>query len=54
MVFPPYTYLILRVFTGKNKTPALTKSTNMDIWVVGTSNQLFTRDSYTQVNKNKK
>ena len=24
-----------------NKTPALTKSTNMGIWVVGTSNQLF-------------
>ena len=28
-----------------NKTPALTKSMNMDIWVFGTSNQLFTRDS---------
>ena len=24
-----------------NKTPALTKSKNMGIWVVGTSNQLF-------------
>ena len=24
-----------------NKTPALTKSTNMGIWVVGTTNQLF-------------
>ena len=24
-----------------NKTPALTKSMNMDIWVVGTSNQLI-------------
>ena len=24
-----------------NKTPALTKSTNMDIWIVDTSNQLF-------------
>ena len=23
------------------KTPALTKSMNIDIWVVGTSNQLF-------------
>ena len=23
-----------------NKTPALTKSTNMGIWVVGTTNQL--------------
>ena len=28
-----------------NKTLALTKSTNMDIWVVGTSNQLFIRGS---------
>ena len=31
-------------FTEKassNKTPVLAKSINMDIWVVGTSNQLF-------------
>ena len=28
-----------------NKTPALTKSTNMGIWVVGTSNQFFIRGS---------
>ena len=28
-----------------NKTPALTKSTNMDIWVVATSNQLLIRGS---------
>ena len=28
-----------------NKTPALTKSVIMDIWVVGTSNQLFIRGS---------
>ena len=28
-----------------NKTSALTESTNMDIWVVGTSNQLFIRGS---------
>ena len=28
-----------------NKTPALTKSTNMGIWVVGTTNQLFIRGS---------
>ena len=27
-----------------NKTPVLTKNRNMGIWVVGTSNQLFTRD----------
>ena len=30
-----------------NKTPALTRSWNMYIWVVGTSNQLFLRGSYT-------
>ena len=29
--------------TPSNKTPALTESTDMDIWVVGTSNQLFIR-----------
>ena len=29
-----------------NKTPALTKSTNMGIWVVGTTNQLFKGGSY--------
>ena len=28
-----------------NKTPALTKSTYMGIWVVGKSNQLFIRGS---------
>ena len=28
-----------------NKTPALTKSTNMGIWVVRTTNQLFIRGS---------
>ena len=27
------------------KTPALTKSTNKDTWVVGTSNKLFIRGS---------
>ena len=32
-----------------NKTPALTKSKNMGIWFVGTSNQLFVKGS-----KNKK
>ena len=29
-----------------NKTPALTKSTNMGIWVVGTTNQHFKGSSY--------
>ena len=28
-----------------NKTPALTESANMDIWVVGILNQLFIRGS---------
>ena len=28
-----------------NKTLALRKSTNMGVWAVGTSNQLFIRDS---------
>ena len=38
-----------------NKTPALTKSMNMNICVVGTSNQLFRRGSYSETNfqKNK-
>ena len=28
-----------------NKTPALAKSMNMDIWIVGTLNQLLIRGS---------
>ena len=28
-----------------NRTPVYTKSMNMDIWLVGTSNQLFIRGS---------
>ena len=32
-----------------NKTTALTKSTNMGIWVVGTSNQLFIRGFLTKI-----
>ena len=28
-----------------NKIPVLTKSSNMGIWVVGTTNQLFIRSS---------
>ena len=49
----------LRLLTGKkallNKTPALTKSMNMGIWVAVTSNQLFLRCSYTELkfSKNK-
>ena len=33
--------------TTSTKTRALTKSMNIDIWVIGTSNQLFIGDSYT-------
>ena len=37
-----FVYLLLKILAGKkapsNKTPALTKSENMGIWVVGTSN----------------
>ena len=33
--------------TTSTKTRALTKSMNMDIWVIGTSNQLFIGDFYT-------
>ena len=32
--------------TPPNKTPVLTKSTNMGILVIGTSNQPFIRGSY--------
>ena len=42
---------MLRILTEKaplNKTSALTKSMNMDIWVVGTSNHLFIKGSYTE------
>ena len=31
-----------------NEIPALTKSTNMGIWVVGATNQLFIRGSSTE------
>ena len=31
--------------TPSKKTPALTKSTNIDIWVAGTTNQFFIRGS---------
>ena len=44
----------LRVKALSNKTPALTKSANMDIWVVGTSNQLFMRGSQTETKFSKK
>ena len=34
--------------TPSNKTPAVVKSINMDIWVVDTSNQLFLKDPQTE------
>ena len=37
-----------------NKSPALRKSTNMDVWAVGTLNQLFIRGSYTEIKLSKK
>ena len=37
-----------------NKTPALSESMNMDIWVVSTSNQLFITGSYTETKFSKK
>ena len=37
-----------------NKTPALTKSMNMEIWMVGTPNQLFIRGSSTETKFSKK
>ena len=37
-----------------NKTPALSESMNMDIWVVGTPKQLFTTGSYTETKLSKK
>ena len=43
-----------RVKALSNKTPALRKSTNMGIWVVGTLNQLFIRGSYTETKLSKK
>ena len=39
---------------SSKRTPALTKSMNMNIWVVGTSNQLFITCSYIETNFQKK
>ena len=40
--------------TPLNKTEAVTKSMNMYIWVIGILNQLFIKDSYTQIKFSKK
>ena len=37
-----------------NKSPALKKIIDMNIWVVGTLSQLFIRGSYTKTNFSKK
>ena len=37
-----------------NKTPVLTKSMNMDSWLVVTSNQLFRSGSYSETKFSKK
>ena len=47
----------LRIVTWKkltNKTPTLKKSMNMDIWVVGTSNQLFVSGFFTETKSSRK
>ena len=38
-----------RVKAPSKQTPALTKSRNIGIWVIGTSNQLFIEGSRTEV-----
>ena len=40
--------------TSSNKTEALTKSIIIYIWVIGILNQLFMRNSYTQIKFSKK
>ena len=37
-----------------NKTPVFSESLNMDIWAVGTSNQLFITGSYSETKFSKK
>ena len=45
----------LTILTGKKHLQIkLQKSMNMDIWVVGTPNQLFRRGSYTETKFSKK
>ena len=39
---------------SSNKIQGLTKSINMGIWIISTLNQLFMRDSYTQIKFSKK
>ena len=54
---PPHNFLLIlselkdtdRGNLSQNKTNVLAKSINIDILVVGTSNELFDRGSYTQL-----
>ena len=43
----------LKILTGKTH-PQIKLSMNMDIWVIGTLNQLFVRVYYNQINFFKK
>ena len=45
---------IYREKVPSNKTPTLTESMNINIWVVGTLNQLFTGSSQTEAKFSKK
>ena len=49
-----YYYSTQRVNTPSNKTQARINSMNLDIWVIGTLNQQFVRDSYTENKFSKK
>ena len=40
--------------TLSNKTQAPSKTINIDIWIIGTSNQLFIRGCYTKIKFPKK
>ena len=46
--------ILTRIKVSSNKNPALAKSMNIDIWVVGTSKQFFTRGFYTETKFSKK
>ena len=55
-MFSLWTFFLKDTHRGKapsNKTPALWKSTNMGVWVVGTLNQLFIRGSQTETKLSK-
>ena len=56
-----YYYLLCEIVKGtnrekapSNKTPALMESMNMDIWILGTLNQLFAKGFSTETKFSKK